>query len=899
MGRTSAFFHTSGRVMKTFADKYPLAAYFLLASAVFWPLSLGIYALQYDAVDVYLPWRFYGSESLRQGMVPLWNPYQDGGYPFYADHQYSIWNPELFLVSLLTRYNATVIQWLFLIYISLGALGFRFLLKQLKLDRSVWFIGGVMFMLSGIIIGHAQSVISILGAVWLPWAIGAYIRALDNDFRPKDVLLLTITMFLMLAGGYQAVSIMLFYLVLAMGIVHFAGLVRKKEFRRLRAFLLGHLSFGVLLVVLLAGIALSIMEVFPYLSRLSGITLEESQLVHFHPKALWSFLYPLASVQEEYRGTSVTAQNMFSGVFVFLLLGYGIWKLRPHLSAHLLVILAFGVIYGLAAFGPHTPVQPLLYRYLPGCNQFFYSAFYRYFAWMALLIVISVGIRYFLAEGKYKILIGFTVLACILYVVSAGTAWSHWDAMDQAVSHTWAHTIRKMGWMPAQLFESIVHAVLLLCFVLILVWRRSVSLLPWMIAIELAVVAQLNMPVTVYGEIRTATLDGYLETRKPGFAVPSNSRTMAENDGAGLYVSIWRNQGNFTNLPCLNGWTSFHLVGREKVRMQGDTLQAWLAAKPFAWVEGSAEVPHIQKFKPGLVRLKLPEQSGGKLIVQQASYPGWIALVDGERRSLETVNEFEQGLTLPDGAKVVELRFENPDMERLFYLTHFGFIILLLVYGVVAIPLGKGLQRGMAATLLLGVIIMRYASFEQVHPTMKLQSGDRTISMGHQLTERDYGRILDFAATSGKSLRLTTGMDDDPRLLGMLHHFYASHSGDRDELIFSERILPDTTTKVIPAKGYYDLTVPGTEGLLVYGMDLGETPASDSVFVVIETKEDDRILYFSAIPVNKVNASGSGRVYSNGYIIPDLSGGRSLKMYLWNNSSQSFTFSNFSLGIIP
>ncbi|MGB0915932.1 MAG: hypothetical protein ACPGVI_07650, partial [Crocinitomicaceae bacterium] len=115
----------------------------------FWPLSLGIYALQFDALDVFLPWRYFGSESIRQGIVPLWNPYQNGGYPFFADLQYSVWNPELFIVSLFGRYNATTIQLLYLFYLAVGGLGFRYLLIQFNLDKKVAFFGGVLFMLSG------------------------------------------------------------------------------------------------------------------------------------------------------------------------------------------------------------------------------------------------------------------------------------------------------------------------------------------------------------------------------------------------------------------------------------------------------------------------------------------------------------------------------------------------------------------------------------------------------------------------------------------------------------------------------------------------------------------------------------------------------------------------------
>lgn len=902
MSTIRIYLQASTSALKTLKEKFPFLAYLLIAALVFWPISLTWYALQYDAVDVYMPWRYFGSESLRQGMVPLWNPFQDGGYPFYADHQYSIWNPELFLVSLITRYNATVIQWLFLIYISLGALGFRFLLKQFKLPPSVWFTGGVLFLLSGIIVGHSQSIVSILGAVWLPWALGAYIKALDNDFQLKDILRLVVCMFLMLAGGYQAVSIMLFYLVLALGLVHAVRLLREKDGLGLRRFLLGHFFTGILLGSLLLGIALSLSEVFPFLSRLAGLSLEQSQLVHFHPKALSSFFYPLAAVQQEFKGTSATAQNIFSGIFIFFLLAYGIWNLKKYLNGHLVVLLVFAVIYGMAAFGPHTPVQSFFYHYIPGCDQFFYAAFYRYFAWLALLIIAAMGLHHFIEGGKFKPLLWFLLLATIFYVCTSAYAWGSWEAVHAALDQNWALSFRKMGWTPALLLQSIVHASLLLIFILLLLWRKSPRLILAFIVVELAVIVQLNVPVTVHGEIRTGTLDNYLASKKEGFYLPSNEVSMSENDASGLYVSIWRNQGNFTNLPSLNGWTSFHLKGREKVRVAQDALSNFLPTRPLVYHQDSTILPKIREFQPNYIKIKIPKQKGGLLVFQQANYPGWIASVNGKQVQIRTVNEFEQGIDLPAGAHTVEFSFENKRITGFFYLTHYGFLLVLFGYWGMSLRLGTSMQRLLGLSLLFGVIALRQFSFEK-----SPSQGICVISNGKehhftgQMTTKSYNRLVALAAKS-RQLEVVNTMDDDPIVLGIFQHYFEAREDlGADETKYSTRVQPDTNRQVIPALGFYDIALPESapKGTLIYSMDVHEETGSPDIYVVVEVKEEERIVYFSAIPIQRLLKGRDQLLYANGYLLPDLTRGRSLKMYLWNNSSSTFTFSNFKLGIIP
>lgn len=902
MSTIRIYLQASTSALQTLKEKFPFLAYLLLAALVFWPISLGWYALQYDAVDVYMPWRYFGSESLRQGMVPLWNPYQDGGYPFYADHQYSIWNPELFLVSLVTRYNATVIQWLFLVYISLGALGFRFLLKQFKLPPSVWFTGGVLFLLSGIIVGHSQSIVSILGAVWLPWALGAYIKALDNDFQLKDILRLVVCMFLMLAGGYQAVSIMLFYLVLALGLVHAIRMLREKDWLGLRRFIVGHFFTGILLGVLLLGIALSLSEVFPFLSRLAGLSLEQSQLVHFHPKALSSFFYPLAAVQQEFKGTSATAQNIFSGIFIFFLLAYGIRNLKQYLNTHLLVLLVFAVIYGLAAFGPYTPVQPFFYHNVPGCDQFFYAAFYRYFTWLALLILAAIGLHHFLESGKYKPLLWFLLAAVILYACTALYTRESWEAISLALEENWALSFRKMGWTPALLLQSIVHAVVLLLFILLLLWRKSPRLILVFIVVELAVIVQLNVPVTVHGEIRTGTLDNYLASKKEGFYLPSNEVSMGENDAAGLYVSLWRNQGNFTDLPSLNGWTSFHLTGREKVRVAQDTLSKFLPTKPLVYLEDSTVLPKIREFQPNYIKVKVPKQKGGLLVFQQANYPGWKATINGKTAQIRTVNEFEQGIDLPAGAHTVEFSFENKRISALFYVTHYGFLLVLFGYWGLSLRLGTSIQRVLGLSLLFGMIVLRQFSFEKApNQGISMTSNGKEHHFNGQMTTKSYNRLVALVANA-KQLKVVNTMDDDPVVLGVFQHYFAQREelGD-DETKYSERVKPDTNRRVIPELGFYDIALPeaAPTGTLIYSMDVHEETGSADIYVVIEIKEEERIVYFSAIPIQGLLKGKENMIYANGYLLPDLTRGRSLKMYLWNNTSSTFTFSNFKLGIIP
>jgi hypothetical protein len=66
---------------------------FLLAVAILalLPVAMMWHPLKYDLIDQAYPWKYFIGECLREGLLPLWNPYQLLGSPIHADPQSSAW----------------------------------------------------------------------------------------------------------------------------------------------------------------------------------------------------------------------------------------------------------------------------------------------------------------------------------------------------------------------------------------------------------------------------------------------------------------------------------------------------------------------------------------------------------------------------------------------------------------------------------------------------------------------------------------------------------------------------------------------------------------------------------------------------------------------------------------
>jgi len=903
--------------IKQFLYHYPFVAYLLLAGIVFWPISLGIYSLQYDAIDVFLPWRFFGSESIRQGMVPLWNPYQSGGYPFFADLQYAIWNPELFIVSLFSRYNATTVQLLYVFYVIIGGLGFRYLLQQFKLENKIAFFGGILFMFSGMLIGHAQSIISVLGAVWLPWAIGSYMAVLKNNFSFKTAISFILFLFLMLSSGYQAVSIMLFYLLLAFFIYQLIILVKSKDKKGVIRFFIGHVVTASVVSLLMLGVVYSLVDVFPHLSRLGGVSIEDTQRFIMHPKALISSLFPLATVQESIPKMDISFQNIFNGTLFFFFLIFGLKNYNKYKSPHLIILSVFGIIYGFACFGGLTPVQPFLANYLPGFNLFYYPVFYRYFTWIVLLIISCFGLQYFLEIKKPQYFLYYLFTIISIYIISSVFAMNNFEAIQSKLYVNGISVLRSLSFSESVLLESLIHVALILVFIVTyFLVKKKLTLVFVFLVLELGVIAQLNIPITVHGEGKTFTINNFIESKQEGFSIPNNSILMKEYATKGMDGAVWRNQGNFTNLPNLKGFTSFKLNIRDNCIENYPNVERDIESKPLAYIKTEQVPVIIEKFSPQHFIFNVTTSQIDTLILQQANYPGWEATVNGLRTNISTANIFEMKAALNKGFNQVEFRFKKPVISFLFYLTHLGFIILLLLYFLVNYTPSNISIKYLITALIVVFTCFKLISFQfkteeknQYRILVEEQPDIVITSNLNKVQKEEILKQVILSEVSSISL-INEGLDFDVELLSLINYKYSKikkgvntlsnkfvlnlDGNNRDKKI----VTLDDENRFADPFFYQDLAkIYSDKNVFTCGLTIHSDSVPENIFVVMDIIRNEKSIFYKAIPVKnyKVNEAA---YFMSGFIMPTIEKEDRVGVYLWNNSSKDFSFSNFKVNII-
>ena len=139
-----------------------------------------------DPVQQFYPWRVFVSHSVREGIIPLWNPYNLCGTPFVANNQSAIFYPETWLFYLMSPERA--LGWAAALYLFLSGAGMFGFLRTVGLGRAPALFGAIAFMANGFFVGWMcfPSFRSVGG--WLPIMLMALERSLRAPTAPRAAL---------------------------------------------------------------------------------------------------------------------------------------------------------------------------------------------------------------------------------------------------------------------------------------------------------------------------------------------------------------------------------------------------------------------------------------------------------------------------------------------------------------------------------------------------------------------------------------------------------------------------------------------------------------------------------------------------------------------------------------
>ncbi|MFB3881140.1 MAG: YfhO family protein [Armatimonadota bacterium] len=206
-----------------------------------------------DPIQQYLPWRIYAVESLRTGIIPLWNPYAFCGTPFLANLQSTVLYP-LNLLFLLTGaaqgFGVSAI-----LHLIIGGLFMYAFLRTIALSPAAGLVGALVLMLNGWVVTWLEyPTLSLWTFMWLPGLLLCYERALRQP-RSLWPLFCALALGVQFLGGHLQISA---YIILAFALYALVRVISREDRTITRP-----LAVAIAAIAVLVGLAFAGAQLLP------------------------------------------------------------------------------------------------------------------------------------------------------------------------------------------------------------------------------------------------------------------------------------------------------------------------------------------------------------------------------------------------------------------------------------------------------------------------------------------------------------------------------------------------------------------------------------------------------------------------------------------------------------
>ncbi len=419
----------AGRLAWAAAAALPLAALAALTA----PLWLGRAIPVWDGVDFYLPVFGHLADALREGRLPLWDPYSNGGEPFFADPQRGVLNPLHLLLGLLVDdvVLGFVLGWL--LHWAWGALGMLWQARRLGAGPAGAALAASAYALSGFWISHAEHLPYLYVAAWLPWVLGLADEAVARRRAAPALLAAGALGLCAVGGGYpMLVAFTGVAAALWLPLRHLpaapAGPARREALRWVAG------TLALLAVVLVAAwsplLVAFLREATAVSGRLEAIS--TAQAVHGSPvnlRTAASLFFPAAvnhlDALEVDLGADVSMANSALAFAVVPLAATWAWCARRERRAWLVIFAAFALLTSMGGVGG---VRWVLHWLLPPLRHMRFNAPFRLYWLLAACLAAGAGLALLARDAAARRAFRWAALGWLGIGAAAAAGLAAWAA---------------------------------------------------------------------------------------------------------------------------------------------------------------------------------------------------------------------------------------------------------------------------------------------------------------------------------------------------------------------------------------------------------------------------------------------------------------------------------------
>jgi len=679
------------------SNKPPLKTIFLFIAVVliaFLPISSSLFFIKNDAFVGYFPPKFFMSESIHAGYLPLWNPYINFGFPQYGDMSGGYWSPITWLIASTVGYNAYTFTIEILCYILIGGIGMYQLTSAWQLDKKVRLIAGITFMCCGYNVGHLQHFNWLSGTAFVPWCFWGYLLLL-NHFSLRNILLSVLFFYLLVASAHPGISIGAFYFFCSVFIFH---LLKKDPTislkNRIKELCISHAILGLLFLLLSAGMIIGYLDILPYFVRGEKISLADSLLYPANIKTWISTLLPFATVKNDaFYNTDPSMRNSYFSLTLLLFLLLACVNKKNNWQKYLLVT---GILFALLSAG--GIFKSFAYKFIPLIGYIRLNGEFRIFTLLCFIIVAAIELNNFINKkntftGKTKwiyYIIEILLLACI--ISGLYNSINSKNSLLYGLSNIFQQDtialklktlIDEVSFYDTLWIQGSIQ-LLILWVIKHCLKFGNFNLLKQVVVADIIIASLLNIPFTGVGKASVAQVQSILNQSPKGIPSPAsqpikNIDTISTEEK--LMIGDWSMYSkqigvkSEVSYPITLKNMSAYFENNEQ-HPDSNFLQY-----PFVFMNDAKKNSSIsiENFSPNKIVLNVTKESLSQLILQQNYYPHWFYYTDKEKRKVEKAGINFMGASISKGSHTITFSFEPVIVKWAMLLSSILFVTYCLL----------------------------------------------------------------------------------------------------------------------------------------------------------------------------------------------------------------------------
>lgn len=699
--------------------------YFLLliiCLMAFWPLTFGIFSVKNDAIHYFLPYRFNISEAIRNHEWPFWSPYIYLGYPIHGDMQSGAWNPIVWLFSILSRYNLTVFHYETLLYIFLGSIGMYKLTNRIVLHANTSILIAISYMLSGFML-NGQLINWLASAAFIPFVLLYYLKIFDSPSLSNSIKT-GISLYLLFTAGYPSFFILTGYLLILIFLLKFKDRLRQKDVSPVSWY--RFFFQQILLVLIFAGLSLpaiiSFIDLLPYYQRGDGVNYTDAIINSFEIQHFLSLFFPSAIKASDINSaTDVTFRNIYLGIFPIIL----ILALPPKINRRNILLIALALFSILYSLGDAGLVHKLCYKAIPLMNTFRHPSQAKLFFIIAILLLASQNLKTLLnpiSIADKKRLLFYTLLSGVILLTITvfsffNSGFIHVFSLSNKsnLRGTIIYIYENILLADALTINGIIQIIFLTIFFF---WIKnkihSGIVLSILWTINLAIMAQLVLPISFVSQYPPAEINNLINTSEKGFPSKglekpigiSSSETVTNFNKIGLSYFYNKKIGisNLSNSP------SF--LSEQEDFLKDTVLVNYVSKQPIVYIAhrvhnitridsimdimdckhaftdseitmnencNSSDTVVIDKLSSNSIEISTNTTQKSFLVLTQNFHHNWKVKIDGSYQEIYKANLSFMGCFLPAGNHSVEFIFFPALITNATWVMIATFTIILIL----------------------------------------------------------------------------------------------------------------------------------------------------------------------------------------------------------------------------